>query len=206
VGSDFEVGICGRRRGFGRAAVLPLVVLAAGLLAAGCGKSGNGAETNPEKGSDAAILNASLARELTLLDVYTRGQPLLAGDLRAVVRRFRAQQQEYVSALTKALRGLGGDVEAEAEELDPADLRTRQSLLDLLYARESAALAAYIEEAPRLYTSAPRTLDASLAAGHAQHLVLLRQAMGAGQADSIPEAFDGGEVPPPAGVDPGGGG
>jgi hypothetical protein len=205
VGSDFAVGIRGGRRGFGRAAFL-LLAAALALLAAGCGKSGNGAETNPEKGSDAAILNASLSRELTLLDAYTKGQPLLAGEERAVGRRLRAQQQEYVSALTKTLRGLGGDVEAEAEALDPADLRNRRALLELLYARESAALAAYLEEAPRLYTSAPRTLDASLAAGHAQHLVVLRQALGASPADSIPEAFDGGEVPPPGAVDPEGGG
>lgn len=195
MGSDFAVGIRGRRRGFGRAACL---LLATSLLAAGCGKSGNGAETNPEKGSDAAILNASLARELTLLDAYARGQPLLGAELRAVGRRLRAQQQEYVSALTKTLRGLGGDVEAEAEEIDPAGLRSRVALLELLYALESAALAAYVEEAPRLFTAAPRTLDASLAAGHAQHLVVLRQALGSGLADAAPEAFDGGEVPPPA--------
>jgi hypothetical protein len=205
VGSDFAVGISGGRRGFGRAALV-LLAAALALLAAGCGKSGNGAETNPEKGADAAFLNASLSRELTLLDAYAQGLPLLSGEQRAVGRRLRAQQQEYVSSLTKALRGLGGDVEAAAEALDPADLRDRRSLLELLYARESAALAAYLEQAPRLYTSAPRTLDASLAAGHAQHLVVLRQALGAGQADSIPEAFDGGEAPPPAAVDPDGGG
>lgn len=205
MGSDFAVCIRGGRRGFGRAAFL-LIAASLALLAGGCGKGGNGAETNPEKGSDAAILNASLGRELTLLDAYTRGRPLLRGDLRALGRRLRAQQQEYVSALTKTLRGLGGDVEAEAGELDPADLRDRASLLQLLYALESAALAAYVEEAPRLFTAAPRTLDASLAAGHAQHLVVLRQALGANLADSIPEAFDGGEVPPPNGVDPGGGG
>jgi hypothetical protein len=205
VGSDFAVGVRGGRRGFGRAAVLLLVVLGGALLASGCGKSGDGAETNPEKGSDAAILNASLARELTLLEAYTYGQSLLNGDLGAIGRRFRAQQQEYVSALTKALRGLGGDVEAEAEELDPAGIRSRASLLELLYALESAALAAYVEEAPRLFTSAPRTLGTSLAAGHAQHVVVLRQALGAGLAASVPEAFDGGEVPPPSAAAGGGG-
>lgn len=206
MGSDFAVGIRGRRRrGFGRAAALLLGLLAVGLLAAACGKSGNGAETNPEKGSDAAILNASLVRELTLLDAYTHGRPQLSGSLGAVARRFRAQQQEYVSALTKTLRGLGGDVEAEPEELDLARVRDRAELLELLYALESAALAAYVDEAPRLFTSAPRTLDASLAAGHAQHLVVLRQAMGADPAASVPEAFDGGEVPPPGAATEGGG-
>ena len=45
--------------------------------------------------------------------------------------------------------------------------------------------------------TAPRTLAASLAASHAQHLVVLRQALGAEPAESVPEAFEDGEVPPP---------
>ncbi|MET0305902.1 MAG: ferritin-like domain-containing protein, partial [Solirubrobacterales bacterium] len=184
------------------AAVLALVLIAAG----GCGGSGRGAETDPEKGSDAEILNEALARELTMLDVYTRGRPLLRGPQRAVGRRLRAHEQEYADALTKAIRGLGGDTEAEPEELDLTGVDDEADLLSLLYELESAALASYIEAAPRLYTPAPRTLDASLAAGHAQHLVVLRQGLGAGAAGLAPEGFDGGEVPPPADDDPSGGG
>lgn len=173
-------------------------------VATGCGGSGRGAETDPEKGSDAAILNEALARELTLLEAYTAGNPLLRGSRRALGRQLRAQQQEYANALTKAIRGLGGDTEAAAEELDAGRLRDARDYLALAYELESAALAFYLEQAPRLYTSAPRTLDAALAAGHGQHLVVLRAALGAAPAASIPEAFDDGEVPPPAGDDPGG--
>ncbi len=206
MGSDLSVGGYGWRRGYGRAAAVLAFAFAAILIAAGgCGKSGHGAETDPEKGSDAEILNQALGRELTLLDAYTRGKPLLRGAERALGLRLRAAEQEYANALTKAVRGLGGDTEAEAEALDPSRVRDRAALLTFLYELESDALAAYVDAAPRLYTSAPRTLDASLAAGHAQHLVLLRQALGASPAASIPEAFDGGEVPAPSG-DPGGGG
>jgi Ferritin-like domain len=202
VGPDSSAGGCGRRCGFGRAAYL---LLAAVLFAAsGCGDSGHGAETDPEKGADAEILNEALARELTLLDTYTRGQQQLPAPERAVGRQLRAAEGEYVDALTKAIRGLGGDTEAEAEELDLGQAKGRAPFLELVYELESAALASYIEAAPRLYTAAPRTLDASLAAGHAQHLVVLRQALGATRAASLPEAFDGGEVPPPDGSDPDG--
>jgi Ferritin-like domain len=204
VGPDTSAGGFGRRCGIGRAA--SFLALAALVVAAyGCGGSGRGAETNPEKGSDAEILNEALARELTILDVYTGGRPLLRGPQRALGRRLRAQQQEYVDALTKAIRGLGGDTEAEAEELDLTRVKSQAGLLTLAYELESAALASYIEAAPRLYTPAPRTLDASLAAGHAQHLVVLRQALGVSPAAAVPEAFDGGEVPLP-GADPAGGG
>jgi Ferritin-like domain len=199
----------GRRRGFGRAAVVLLLAAATTVAVVGCGKSGHGAETDPEKGSDAEGLNAALARELTLLEAYTRAQPALRGPRRPVGRRFRAHEQEYVDALTKGIRGLGGDVEAEPEELDLAEVRGEEDFLQLLYELESAALASYVEAAPRLFAAAPRTLDVSLAAGHAQHLVVLRQTMGVAVPASAPEAFDGGVVPPPAsgpGSGPGSGG
>lgn len=204
MGVGLSAGGNGRRRGFGRAAaVLALLML---VVAGGCGGSGRGAETDPEKGSDAAILNQALARELTLVEAYTQAQAIMRGARRALWRQLRAQQLEYVNAVTKAIRGLGGDTEAEAEELDPARAEGPVASLALAYELESAALAFYLEQAPRLYTPAPRTLDASLAAGHAQHLVVLRQALGEGPAASIPEAFEGGEVPAPAAGSPAGGG
>jgi Ferritin-like domain len=207
VGPDSSAGGRGGRRGFGRAATaLALALIGILILASGCGDSGHGAETDPEKGSDAAILNEALSRELTMLDAYTRGRPLLRGPQRAVGRQLRAQEQEYADALTKAIRGLGGDTEAEAEELDLGRAKDQSAFLALAYELESAALAFYEEAAPRLYTSAPRTLATSLAAGHAQHLVVVRQGLGASPAASVPEAFDGGEVPPPGGSGPGGGG
>lgn len=206
MGPDSSAGGCGRRRGFGRAAALALALAAILVVAGGCGSSGRGAETDPEKGSDAEVLNEALARELTMLDAYTRGRTLLRGPRRPVGRQLRAQEQEYADALTKGIRGLGGDTEAEPEELDLTRVKDQAAFLGLAYELESAALAFYIEVAPRLYTAAPRTLDASLAAGHAQHLVVLRQALGASPAASAPEAFDGGEVPRPGGGGPDGGG
>lgn len=204
---DSSIGGSGRRRGFGRAAaVLALVLTATLVITGGCGDSGRGAETDPEKGSDAEILNEALARELTLFDAYTRSRPLLRGPQRALGRQLRAHEQEYVDALNKAIRGLGGDAEAEPEELDLTEIKNEAGLLALLYELESAALALYIDAAPRLYTSAPRTLDASLAAGHAQHLVVLRQGLGMDTAASVPEGFDGGEVPLPDVANPSGGG
>lgn len=173
MGPDSSVGGFGWRRGFGRAAAFLAFALVAAFAAAGCGGSGHGAETDPEKGSDAAILNEALARELTLLDAYTRGRPLLRGERRTVGRLLRAQEQEYVDAITKAIRGLGGDTDASAEELDPAALKDEAAYLALVDELETAALDFYVDQAAQLYTPAPRTLDAWLAAGHGQHLGML---------------------------------
>ena len=207
MGSDSSAGGYGRRRGFGRVACfLALALTALALVVAGCGGSGRGAETDPEKGSDAAILNEGLARELTALDAYTRGDGLSHGPERALGRQLRGQEQEYVDALTKAIRGLGGNTEATAEALDFTQVKGEDGFLALAYELESAALAFYEGAAPRLNMPAPRTLDTALAAAHAQHLVVLRQALGAGRAAAVPEGFDGGEVPLPGGSSPGGGG
>jgi hypothetical protein len=174
VGPESSAGGRGGRRGFGRAAAALALLLAAFIVVApGCGDSGHGAETDPEKGSDAAILNAALARELTLRDVYTEGRRLLSGREREVGRLLRAQQGEYVDALNKAIRGLGGDTEAEAEALPPDGLESEAALLALAGELEEGALDFYVDEAAHLYTPAPRTLDAWLAAGHGGHLAML---------------------------------
>lgn len=191
--SGFRQGSGGRRGVIRAAFALSLLTLAI----AGCGGGGGESDGESEKAADVEAVNAALSRELTLLEAYTRGRVLLKGRAAAIGRRFRAQEQEYISALTKAVRGLGGETDAEAAELDLSEVRTQEDFLALAYELESAALAAYVEAAPRLFTDAPQTLAASLAAGHAQHLVLLRQGLGVSPADSVPEAFDGGEVPVP---------
>jgi len=173
VGADSFVGGFGRRRGFGRAASLFVALLGVLWLAAGCGRGGHGAETDPEKGSDAAILNDALGRELALLGVYTRGNRLLPARQRALGRRLRAEEQEYVDAITKAIRGLGGDTEAEPEEVDLGPAKDAAGLLALAAELEEATVEFYVDEAAHLYTAAPRTLDAWLAAGHGEHLGML---------------------------------
>jgi rubrerythrin len=152
---------------------LAIALAAIAVVASGCGNSGHGAETDPEKGSDAAILNEGLSRELTLVEAYTRGNGLLRGPERALGRRLRAQEQEYVDALTKAIRGLGGDTEAEAEELDFKQVKDHAAFLAVAGELESAALDFYVDQAAQLYTAAPRKLDAWLAAGHGGHVALL---------------------------------
>jgi rubrerythrin len=175
--------------------VAALAVLALVVVAVGCGGDDS---PDPEKDSDQAHLNSALAHELTMVEAYAQALPRLRDSRFAVVaREFRAQEQEYVNAITKALRGLGGETEAEAEEVDLSEVKSEADLLTLLYELENEAYDIYVGASPQLYTEAPRILATSLAASHAQHLVLLRQGLGAGPAASASEAFESGEVPPP---------
>ena len=164
----------------------------------GCGDGAS----NDEKEFDLESLNAALTQERAAVEVYARGQPLVRGGFRPAWREFRAQEQEYVDGIIKAIRGLGGQDEAEAAEVDFSEVKTQADFLTLAYELENAAIDYYVDVSPQLSTAAPRILAASLAAGHAQHLVVLRQGLGAGLAEAAPEAFESGELPPPGAETP----
>lgn len=164
-------------------------------LVAGCGDDG---PSEDEKEFDLESLNAGLAQEMTMAEAYRLGLPHVHGSFQPVWRQLRAREQEYVDAATKAIRGLGGEVDAEPSELDLTEVKTQADYLTLAYELENAAVGFYIDNAPSLYTAAPRILASSLAAGHAQHLVQLRQGLGASLVEAAPEAFESGETPPPS--------
>lgn len=192
-----RLGLGRQRRGVGRAAVC-FIACALAVLASGCGSGGDGSPADTEKAADAAVLNEALAQELTTVTAYGRAMALLHGPTLALAAEFRGQDQAHVDALTKAIKGLGGEVEAEASELEPPGPRSRSDSLLLAYEEENAALAKALNAAPILFTPGPRTLAASLAASHAQHLAVLRQALGASLAGAVPYALESGYLPPPA--------
>jgi hypothetical protein len=183
------------RRGFGRAVVFLAAALA--IVIGGCGRSGHGAATDPEKAADVEVLNSALSQELTTVAAYQRAAPHLHGEMLTVARQFRGQDQAHVDALTKAIRGLGGETEAEAIELEPPGPRGQAEALVLAYEEENAALSQAQGSVAHLQLGAPRTLAAALVASHAQHLAILRQGLGAGRAAAVPYAFEPGDAPPP---------
>jgi hypothetical protein len=199
MGSEQIFAISRRRRGFGRAAAVfcALALSAVAVAALGCGRSGHGAATDSEKAADVEVLDDVLAHELSVIDAYGRTLPRLRGRALAIARQFRGQDQAHVDALTKAIRGVGGEAEAEAEALEGPGPRDAEEALLLAYEEENAALAQALGSAPHLQTPAPRMLAAALAASHAQHLAVLRQLLGADLAASVPDAFESGEAPPP---------
>jgi bacterioferritin (cytochrome b1) len=197
VSAEPGKSLIGRQRRGTRRAVVVFAAVALALLAGGCGDDGASA-TDSEKAADAEILNAALSQELTAARAYAHGDELLRGPLRTVGREFRAQAQEHADAITKAIRGLGGEMEAEPGELDYSEVRSQADFLDFAYGLENVALADYLEATPKLETPGPRVLAAALAASHAQHLVVLRQGLGAGPAASASEALEQGDLPPPS--------
>ncbi len=195
MGSKQSIVSSRRRRGFGRAAVFLVAVLA--LPPAGCGKSGQGAKTDSSKAADVELLSTLLSQELTTVDAYERAIPLLRGEMRAAGRQFLGQSQAHLDALTKAIRGLGGETDAEAAELEVPAPQSRVEALVFLYETENAAIAEALDAVPQLEFAAPRTLAAGLAGNHSQHLSIIRQGLGVSPPASVPQPFENGEEPPP---------
>lgn len=169
------------------------------LLLTGCGGGGGGASsvTDSEKAGDVEVLNEALSQELTAVDAYTRGLPLLHGEALAVGRAFRTQEQEHVDGITHAIRGLGGKTEVDKNPLDYSGLKTQADFLSLAYDEENALAVFYMNAIPKLETGAPKALLVSIVADEAEHLAVLRLQLGAGPVELAPEAFETGESSEP---------
>jgi hypothetical protein len=185
-----------QRRGFGRAVAFLVAVLA--VLVSGCGRPGHGAETDSDKAADVEVLNSILAQELTTVAAYDQVLPQLHGPMLAIARGFREQDQVHVDALTKGVRGMGGETDAEADELEPPGPHGQAEALAFAYEAENAALSEAQSGVAHAGLTAPRALASALAASHAQHLAILRQGLGAGLDGAVPEPFESGDQPPPA--------
>jgi rubrerythrin len=186
------------RSGVARPASLLATVLVVALALAACGSGGGTTTAVLDKAGDAETLNNVLARELAAARAYERTLPLLAGSVRASAREFRAQEQEHVDAVIKALRALGEPAQPAEEEIESEELKTQADALGFLYEVESVSIAFDLRAISNLTAPWPRSLLGSIAANQAQHLVILRRALGADAAESIPRAFEDGTVPAPS--------
>jgi rubrerythrin len=185
---------------YGVAALVAAVMLSGCGDGGGDGGSGGGGEVAAEKAADAEILNVAISQELTLVEAFDLGLPLLRRpQARALFRQFIAQEREHIDGFTKAMRGLGGEVDAEPEEIDLSDLKNERDYLLFAYDLIGLQLTHFLDDVTHLQTRAPQSFAAAIAASQAQHLVVLRQLLGADLPEAVPEAYDTGEVPPPEG-------
>jgi hypothetical protein len=177
---------------------LPAVLagLALALALASCGDD-SGSSAEDERAADVEILNEVLGRQLSAVAAYERTLPALRGPALAAARKFRAQEQEHVDSVVKALRGLNAEAEPETEEIEAEEAKTEADRLRFLYEMESETIDTELDAISRLADGWPRTLLGTTVANQAQHLVLLRRALGATPLGAVPDAFEGGTTPAP---------
>jgi hypothetical protein len=184
------------------------VLLITGILA-GCGGGGSSTTVtatvpvrasapSEEEAADARILDTLLGRQEAAVIAFRHVGPALPPRLARMAAYFRAQEQEHVDSLLKALRGLKSAAEPTVEPLEWSGLKSERDRLIFLYEVESGTIEEELSAISELESSWPRSLLASTVANQAQHLTLLRQALGDGPLASVPVPFENGTAEPPA--------
>jgi hypothetical protein len=121
---------------------------------------------------------------------FAAGSPKLAPRLRQLARHLRDQEREHADGLAGALRGLGG--RRPPSPAEPVPRPPARDFAAFAIELENRLVAAYYEAMPRLGPGLRQPL-ASIMACEAQHLVVLRQALGR---DPLPQAFETGRSGP----------
>lgn len=186
----------------GGAALAALVLIAA---LAGCGGGSSTSSTSSTsaataaagKTADADALDAILGRQRAAVAAYDQVIGELPKPLARMATYFRRQEQEHVDGVQKAMWGLHIRPEPEPETIDTGELGSTRERLEFLYALESATMEKELATLSRLEASWARALLAATVADQAQHLAMLRGALGAKGLATIPAPFENGRVPAP---------
>ena len=188
-----------------RAGSIVVACLALALLLSSCGGGGESTETvdtaalerEAEREADVEILNQILSRQRSAIAAFDRTIAAMRGRPRALAVRLRTQEEEHTVGILEALRALEGSEIVEPEEIEPWNLRDEADRLTFLYEIESATIEDELGATSRLDSASARSLLASTVANQAQHLVLLRRALGAKPAEWVPAPFEDGATPAP---------
>lgn len=151
---------------------------------------------------DAAILESAISLEQTAVVAYdtAAASGLLDPAVEDVAVLFRDQEQEHADALITALEDLGGMAPKppKAEDVDGlGDVMSQADILTFAVELENMAIMAYSDAHGKLESPDLLTAGAQIMANEGQHLVVLRQGLGATPAESVPDAFETGDSPPP---------
>jgi hypothetical protein len=167
----------------------PGLAAGASILLAGCGqhrRSKLRAAPKRLRDLDVAILNHLLDLELHTIAAYTAGIPLLHRSEQTVAQQFLGQELSHADELGGLIR-LAGSKPAKAKpSYDLGHPRTHRDVVRLLHTLERAQVAAYLDAIPRVYLGSVRAALAAVVANDAQHISVLRPALGLA---AMPEAL-----------------
>lgn len=165
------------------------------MFLAACGddtKSANVATTRDESdGADVEVLNSALDLELMAVAAYKAGAAHLKGELLQVGKLLLSQEQEHADGLSSAIRDAGGTPNQAKRSYDFPAMHSQRDVLRFAIEIENNAIAAYIDALPKLGKGDLRATASSIVANEAEHIAVLRGALGEQQ---VPSAFVFGKV------------
>jgi len=144
---------------------------------------------------DAGILEAAIGLEQTAVVAYETAAKSgkLKPPVEAAARLFQKQEQEHADALVAALHDLGGTPPAAPRASDVeglSDVRNQNDILNFAIELEKMTVVAYVDAAGKLRSPELVKTGAQIVSNEAQHLVVLREALGK---DPVPGAFEAGQ-------------
>ncbi len=151
---------------------------------------------------DISVLESAIAVEQTAVLAYATGygSGLLEKPVADAARLLREQEREHADALGRALRKLGGTVPEPPTVADVEGLgaiRNQADFLEFAIGLENMLVVAYDQAHRKLESPELLRTATEIMLNEGQHLVVLRQALGARPADSVPAAFEAGLSPAP---------
>jgi len=186
------------RRAFFRASGVTFVGGSAMFLAA-CGqnegsnsRSASGAAgpgtpgANREMSGDVDILNQALDLEHKAIYAYTAGAKILRGDALRIGKLFLRHEQAHAAALQAAIEAMKGKPHVASATYDIGAPKTQTDVLKLADMIENVAVQAYVGAIPQLASPDLRATAASIATNEAEHIAVLRTALGM---PPVPSAF-----------------
>ena len=162
---------------------------AAGLLLAGCGKQSLKAQVHnsaPVLGTDVDLLNQLLHLEHVAIWAYTAGTPLLPPAVVKAGELFLNDELAHAGALAGLVRAAGGKPIKSAPSYALGHPRTSDQVLALLQRVENTQIRAYLGAIAKLAPGSVKQSVASIMANDAQHLAVVRAALGQ---PAVPSAF-----------------
>jgi Ferritin-like domain len=139
--------------------------------------------------ADVPILNALLDLERHTVAAYAAGIPLLTGEAAKAAKQFLAQELAHEVALTDLITEAKQKPAKARASYDLGHPQNAEQVLALLHRLERAQLSAYTSMIPNLIPGRVRSTVAAIYANDAQHLTVLRAAIGL---DPVPSAFASG--------------
>jgi hypothetical protein len=127
---------------------------------------------------DVTRLNGLLELERRAIAAYTAGIPLLEGADKRAATLFLRQELAHAGMLLALIRHSGGVAAPRAPSYPLGRPRGRDGILQLLHDVERAEVAGYLDAIPRLSPGHLRSSAASILADDAQHVSVLRSALG----------------------------
>jgi hypothetical protein len=156
--------------------------VASGTIAlAGCGSSSlrskvkKGAKVAP---ADIDVLDRLLDLERYTIAAYAAGIPLLGGSASKAAKQFLGQELAHAGTLAGLIKQAGGKASEPRASYALGHPRGAADVLALLHRLEADQLAAYLQMLPALSSGRLRSTAAAIMANDAQHLSVLRQALG----------------------------